>query len=112
MHRNWCSISRGQAREHQKLQRDYYRLLADIERKPGADAAQVANWKGDMVRIFGDEQPIFRAIDAKAYNDAIDTLGVIDGKQERLVIPWHHRVLGHVVSFEGYRYDKLSEASG
>lgn len=98
------------ARDHQALQRDYYHLLAEIEETPDADEATCAQWYGTMVRITGDEPPTLRALDAKAYNDALDAAGTFDSA-ERLHIPWHHRLLGGVFAFEGYGYRKIAEMS-
>lgn len=98
----------GAARDHQALQRDYYHLLADIEEMTEAGESDFATFYARMIRIAGDEPPILKAIDAKAYNDAIDALETYpDG--ERLRIPWHHTLFGGFITFEGYRYRKLSE---
>ncbi|MBB1247431.1 hypothetical protein [Rhizobium sp. G21] len=98
----------GKARDHQSLQREYYHLLADIEAHPDADDAQLANWQSQMTRIAGDEPPVLRALDSKAYNDAIGATEQFD-TSERLFIPWTHRVFGQIWSYDGYDYKKLSE---
>jgi hypothetical protein len=98
----------GRARDHQNLQRDYYHLLAEIEADPVADEIKVANWVAQMTRISGDEPPVLRALDAKAYNDAIGATELYP-QTERLYIPWHHRLLGPFWAFEGYDYKKLDE---
>ncbi len=87
------------ARDHQTLQRDYYRLLAEIEACPTDDEDRRARWWGQMIAIAGDEPPVLRARDAKAYNDALDSLDIHD-QGERLVIPWYQRLLGSLVSYE------------
>jgi hypothetical protein len=97
------------ARDHQALQRDYYRLLAEIELQPDPDTAHCNVWWSEMVRITADEPPVLRAIDAKAYNDAIDALGTFDIETERLKIPWIQKVLGGLLHFDGHNYKKLSE---
>ena len=96
------------ARDHQELQRSYYDLLADIEEHTDADQTQCAKWYARMIRITGSEPPTLRAIDAKAYNDALDALGLHDGG-ERLIIPLWQRPLAGLVSFEGTSYRKASE---
>lgn len=97
-----------QARDHQTLQRDYYALLASIESKPNAGEEICAEWQSTMIKITADEPPVLRALDAKAYNDAIDATGVYE-KEERLIIPFWHVLLGGILSFEGYEYKKVSE---
>lgn len=95
-----------QARDHQGLQRDYYRLLAEIETTTDPDTSLIARWRGDMIRITADEPPVLRAIDAKAYNDALDALDVYP-TGERLAIPLLHRLLGGLLTFEGHNYRKV-----
>lgn len=95
------------ARDHQALQRDYYFLLAEIE-KGAATPENIANWSSQMIRIAGDEPPTLRAADAKAYNEALDALGTYDNDQ-RLSIPIHHRLFADFFPFGGYQYRKLSE---
>jgi hypothetical protein len=62
-----------------------------------------------MIRITADEPPVLRAIDAKAYNDALDALATFPAG-ERLLIPFHHRLLGAWLPFEGHSYRKVAEA--
>ncbi|KAB2758001.1 hypothetical protein F9K81_11670 [Brucella anthropi] len=97
----------GAARTHQQLQRDYYNLLAEIEAKIDPTDADDALWFSAMIRITGDEPPVMRAVDARAYNDAIGAMEWDEG--ERLVIPWWHRLFKNWCSFEGYHYEKVSE---
>ncbi|MCA8880357.1 MAG: hypothetical protein KDA73_10485 [Rhodobacteraceae bacterium] len=98
----------GNARVHQTLQREYYYLLADIEAKIDPSDDELANWQGRMVRITADEPPMLKALDAKAYNDALDALETFD-QGERLVVPFWHWVFGWLFPFDGRRYDKISE---
>ncbi|KQS74058.1 hypothetical protein ASG25_21540 [Rhizobium sp. Leaf384] len=98
----------GRAREHQSLQRDYYNLLDDIEESAMPSIEQIGRWRGAMVRIAGGEPPVLRALDCKAYNDAIGATDVYP-KTERIFIPAWHRIWGQVWAFEGYDYKKLWE---
>lgn len=97
----------GSARDHRQLQREYYDLLADIEASVEPDATQCALWYSRMIRIAGEEPPVMRAVDAKAYNDAIGAMEM--DQEQRLHIPLVHRLLQNWVSFEGYTYRKLCE---
>lgn len=99
-----------QARDHQTLQRDYYHLLADIEATIAGDEAQCAQWHGRMIRLTAEEPPVMKALDARAYNDAIDAMEWPRG--ERLHIPALHRVLDGLVPFDGANYLKLCEMEG
>lgn len=96
------------ARDHQVLQRDYYWLLADIEAALNPSDEQLAAFQAKMIRITGDEPPTLRAIDARAYNDAIDGSGLFD-RDEQLVIPWSHSLVGWLKPFEGFHYLKVHE---
>lgn len=98
----------GRASTHAVLQKQFYSVLADMQETidPGPEA--LVRFEAALIRIYADEPPVLRALDAKAYNDAIDALGAY-ATGERLVIPWWHRLLGSVFSFEGHNYVKLSE---
>lgn len=97
-----------QARDHQQLQREYYALLAEIETKPDATPEECAAWQGRMIRITADEPPMLRAVDARAYNDALDASGDFESDQH-LMIPFHHRLLAGVFAFDGYSYKTRPE---
>jgi len=99
----------GRARDHQSLQRDYFHLLAEIEEVPAPDELQLAKWSGRMMKIAGEEPPMLRALDAKAYNDAIDASGLFPAS-ERVIIPVLHKLFGNFWAFEGYSYRKIGES--
>lgn len=99
-----------QARDHQVLQRDYYALLADIEAHPDDGGSLCAGWYSRMIAITADEPPVLRALDAKAYNDALDATEAFDSS-ERLAIPVLHRLLGGMIAFEGHNYRKVGEVA-
>lgn len=98
----------GAARDHQALQRDYYGLLADIEAAVDPDERQLAEFFSRMIRLAGDERPIMKAVDAKAYNDAIDATGIYP-QEERLVIPFFHWLTANWLSYSGREYRKVRE---
>lgn len=98
----------GFARTHQGLQRDYYGLLADLEEMTEPTSEKIAALRGKMMRISGEEPPILRALDAKAYNDAIDASGYYE-RSQRLHIPLMHRIFGRYWPYDGRGYDTLAE---
>lgn len=98
----------GRANEHRTLQRDYYRLLAQIDTVIGPTAEDAARWRSEMILLTADEPPTMRAVDAKAYNDAIGATEVYP-KSERLYIPLRLSVLGRWFTFDGYDFRKISE---
>ncbi|WP_143019367.1 hypothetical protein [Mesorhizobium qingshengii] len=98
------------ARDHQALQKEYYNLLADVEAEVAPTEVQIASWNSRMIRINGDEPPTLRALDAKAFNDALDSLEFDRG--DRLKVPFLHWLFGGVFAFNGYTYPKASELPG
>lgn len=98
------------ARDHQVFQRYYYNLLADIEEDIEPTDTVLAGFKARMIRITGNEPPTLRAVDAKAYNTALDALEIHDPDTERLIVPKIHQALGWLFPFEGHHYQKVSEA--
>ena len=97
----------GAARTHQTLQREYYGLLGDIEEAEEATPDLLRHWEGKLMRITADEPPVLRALDAKAYNDAIDAVDW--GEDQRLVLRWWHEVFSTVYPFDGMRFKTLAE---
>lgn len=100
----------GRAREHSQLQRDYYSLLATIERVIDPTPEHIAEWRSEMIRISGNEGPIFKAVDAKAYNDALDACDTYP-HEERLRINPVVSLLSGLMTFEGLRFHKLGETA-
>ncbi|WP_428700177.1 hypothetical protein [Stappia sp.] len=98
------------ARDHQQLQRDYYHLLAEIESAASDDPKLCAEWYAQMIRITADEPPVLRALDAKAFNDALDATEIYP-RSERLVLKPRHMLLGWLFAFEGSDFSKNSEVA-
>jgi hypothetical protein len=64
----------GRARDHQILQKRYYDIRATIDENTAPTHADCAKWKADLTRIYADEPPTFRALDAIADNQATAAL--------------------------------------
>ena len=86
----------GRARLHENLQRRYFELIAVIDAVVEATDQDVAKWRADLNRIYADEPPPMRALDAIAYNKACDALGCPESR--RHVSPWQW-FMQHVYSF-------------
>lgn len=97
----------GMANTHTSLQKAYFNLLADTSEVLEPSAREIASWNAKMFRITADEPPTYRALDAKAYNDALDAQEL--GNEHRLHIPKWQLWLGRVFYFEGTQFRKLSE---
>jgi hypothetical protein len=98
----------GRARVHQVLQRDFYKALADFQAIEEPAAADIAAAKAALSVTMADEPPVMRAIDTKAYNDALAAMGHYP-KDQRMHIPVWHLPLKNFWSFDGWDYQKLCE---
>ena len=98
----------SKARTHEFLQRKYTDMLAEIELDSTADAAK---WNSKLHTIAGEEPMPMRALDALAYNAALDatTSDRKEKEDNRLRVPFCHRLLRHILAREGYEYRLESE---
>jgi hypothetical protein len=96
------------ARTHEFLQRKYHEMLADIELEETPD---IQKWKSKLQTIAADEPMPMRALDALAYNAALDaTTGDPAVRADnRIHVPLYHRVLKNFVARNGYEYRLESE---
>lgn len=100
----------GSARTHQRLQRDYHEVLAEIEEADEPTPHLCRHWEGKLYRIAGDEPPVLRALDAKAYNDAIDASDEsLFPRDQRLYIGFWARLAGSFFQFNGTEFKKFCE---
>lgn len=88
----------GKARTHEFLQRRFYELISEM----GADEPspeQLIGWDSRLNGLYAEEPPPMRALDAVAYNAAIESLGRDKGKRVHINIfqSW----LRHLVHFNG-----------
>lgn len=93
---------RGKADLHSRLRSNYYELLANIKRTSDIKEKSVRDWHSRMILITSEEPPEFRAIDAMAYNEALDALG--RDHSYRGKVPFSHRLFGHWCAFRGHDY--------
>jgi hypothetical protein len=91
------------ARTHEFLQRKYYDMLAELELEATPDPQK---WASKLFTIAGDEPMPLRALDALAYNAALDATSSNPAirTQYRLHVPWYQRMLRHVIAFHSYAY--------
>lgn len=98
----------GRARTHALLQRDYYNTLADFLAILDPTEEDVAIANASLTSIMANQPPTMRAVDAKAYNDALAATGFFE-KEERLKVPFWHWVFKNLHAFEGKEYKSLRE---
>jgi hypothetical protein len=91
------------ARTHEFLQRKYNEMLADIELETTPDPAR---WRAKLYTIASDEPMPMRALDALAYNAAVDatTSDPVLKQAHRIRVPFAHRLMRHFLARQGYEY--------
>jgi hypothetical protein len=105
----------GRASTHIFLQKRYYDLLADMEVERNANSTEAKKrWSAKLLTIAGDEPIPMRALDALAYNAALDawTSDPEELKEHRLYVPWLYRRLRHVIAFQGTQFVPKSTHQG
>lgn len=102
---DWSS----RARTHEFLQRRFYEVLAKLEEIDEDDISRVElqKFNAELTRIYADEPPTLRALDAVAYNEALDSLG--GAKGDRLEISWWQALWKHTYAFAETHFDTVKE---
>jgi hypothetical protein len=85
-----------QAREHDFLQRRFYELVAEITECTDPDEASVAEWEGELFRLYAEEPTMMRALDAMAYNAISESVGASD---KRVKVKWYQTILSQIWPF-------------
>lgn len=96
----------GQARKHDFLQKRYYELLAEIESNFRPTEDDKIKYSAKMALICSEEPITMRALDAVAYNQAVDAtlLDPIERKKNRVkVTVWQYR-LRHFSAFQSTEF--------
>jgi hypothetical protein len=78
----------GRARTHEFLQRRFYELAAEISDAKNPNEEKLASWRAVLNRLYAEEPPPMRAVDAMAYNAAVDALD--RDKKGRIKLEWYH----------------------
>jgi len=89
----------GLARTHEFLQRRFYELVAEIAENLSPTEADAARWESALNRLYAEEKPPMRALDAVSYNSALESLGM--SQQGRIPIKWHQSALRQILPFNG-----------
>ncbi|WP_439402779.1 hypothetical protein ACNJYA_10430 [Bradyrhizobium sp. DASA03068] len=89
------------ARTHEILQKKYNDMLAEIELDAAPDERR---YNAKLFAIAGDEPMPMRALDALAYNAALDatTSDPEMKRRNRLWVPRSHRFLRHKLAFHAH----------
>lgn len=97
------------ARTHEFLQRKYNEMLAEIELEATLDAAR---WRSKLYTVASDEPMPMRALDAVAYNAAVDAT-ISDPAHKliaRLRVPFLHYLLRNFLARQGFEYQLESKS--
>jgi hypothetical protein len=86
----------GRAQAHAYLQRRYHELSAKMVEVPDPTPEQSASWDAELRRIYSEEPPPMRALDAIAYNAACESLGKHSG---RVRVTWYQSLFRHFYPF-------------
>ncbi len=99
----------GKARTHEFLQRRFYEVLAEIDEAGQPTEAQIAKWNAGLARLYAEEPPPMRALEAISHNAAKESLGA--GRRVR--VEWWHTLLKQWWPFHGsefpYTTDRTSK---
>lgn len=87
----------GKACEHTYLTRRSYEILATLADDDSEAAFRRA--QAEMIRLYADERPQLRALNAVAHNTAADSL--YGDEKSRLVVDWWQSLWRHVYPFNG-----------
>jgi hypothetical protein len=98
----------GKARTHEFLQRRFYELTADVM-SAKSDPERVAQWDATLNRLYAEEPPPMRALDATAYNAAAESMGSDPSK--RIEVKWWQSLLRHFYPFNNSPFPYVSGPS-
>jgi hypothetical protein len=73
------------AREHDFLQRRFYELMAEISECTKPDDSMIGRWESTLFKLYAEEPAMKRALDAMAYNAAVESMGASD---KRVRVTW------------------------
>ncbi|MDX2387976.1 SLATT domain-containing protein [Sinorhizobium medicae] len=98
----------GMARTHQQFQEEYQKIKGQIDTNQEPTKTRVDRWNEEINNLIAKEPPEYRAVHALAFNEAVDAIAGVNADQ-RLVIPFRHRLLKNFCAFNGYHYSKIAE---
>jgi len=91
----------GRARTHELLQRRYYDLLSEIQGGGEPTIEQRFHFTREMTKIAGEEPPTYRALDAIAYNEALDAMLGPDEAHQKCKLNWWQNATRHFFHHNG-----------
>ena len=104
----------SRARTHEFLQKRYYEMLTEMETEDMEAEAVKKKWSAKLLTIAADEPVPMRALDALAYNKAVDALisDITEAQKCRLHVWWWQRRLRHYIAFQGVQFLPMEQHRG
>jgi hypothetical protein len=92
----------GNARRHSNLRRRCFDLLARLEANENLDGI-----KAEFVRIVADEPPAMHAVNALAFNAAVDAMGRPPGQKYKL--DWSQTFFRHWIRYQPNQFSAVEK---
>ena len=89
----------GKATLHASLYRGFTDLAGTIAATPDASESDRAEWTRRIHLLYGDEPPVYRALNAHCNNQMVTALDSDEGYSVDL--RWYHRWLRNIIPFQG-----------
>lgn len=89
----------GKVRTHEFLQRRFWELAAEVAECEAPKRGECIRWDAALNRLYAEEPPPMRALDAIAYNAAVESLG--KNPARRLAVRWYHSLFKQLWPFNG-----------
>lgn len=99
----------SRARTHEFLQRRFYELSAELAEASSPDDADIRRWDATLKRLYAEEPPPMRALDAISYNAAIESLGW--GGEKRLRVKWWQSLFRQIFAFNQAAFDYVGPSN-
>ena len=98
----------SRARTHEFLQRRFYEIAADVSEAQSPSEAEIKRWDATLKRLYAEEPPPMRALDAISYNAAVESLGW--AKERRLRVSWWQSLFRQVWAFNQAAFDYVGSS--
>lgn len=96
----------NKARDHEFLFRRFTLLHAEVTGAAPQSEAELQRFEERMGEIYADEPPVYRVVNAEAYNEIIDAHGL--PRSAKTPIGWHG-LLKHYIRFENFDVNRGAE---
>lgn len=98
----------AEMQKHRELAQKFYAIAGDVEMLGDSLSDDKASEiKGQIMKLYSDEPHEMRALNAIAYNIAVDSLGCDPG--QRLRVTWWQRAMKNLCRFDGAHFQPVGE---